>query len=221
MSTMPSAKHWDGFWQGRKGFADGIKVSWSKRRICHALEPYLKPGGWALDAGCGSGFFARYFLEKGMRVYALDYSRDALALTRTLTQGQARLFQKDLLADPLMDFLDEPCDLIFTDGLLEHFSREEQQAILRNFMSVLKPEGKIITFVPNRWSPWELIRPFVMPGIDEVPFTLAELKKLHRSVGLAVESSGGVNTLPFAFSPDSYLGSTFGMLLYVVLRRNI
>ncbi len=110
-------------------------------------------------------------------------------------------------------------DLIFSDGLFEHFSDEKQDKILHNFISVLQKEGVIVTFVPNKWSVWELIRPFYMPGIEEDPFTLKQLVDLHTRNGLAVIEQGGINTFPFAFSPDRYFGSTFGMLLYVVAKK--
>ena len=85
-------------------------------------------------------------------------------------------------------------------------------------IAVVKPGGHIVTFVPNRWSPWELIRPFFMPGIAEKPFVLNELLDLNRRNDLAIVESGGVNVLPYAVSPEM-MGPAFGMLLYTVAKK--
>lgn len=172
-----------------------------------------------LDAGCGTGFFSRFFCEQGHQTVALDYSDEALAITKKMTQGNATLLKADMLTENLQEVVDARYDLIFSDGLFEHFPMEEQDRILQNLKSVLSETGVIVTFVPNRWSPWELIRPFMMPGIKEDPFVLSELKRMNQRNGLEVVHCGGVNVFPFALSPDRILGKILGMLLFTVARK--
>jgi hypothetical protein len=107
-------------------------------------------------------------------------------------------------------------DLIFTDGLFEHFNENEQKKIMENFVRTKRKSGLITTFVPNQYSWWEIIRPLVMPGIHEIPFTLMQLEKLHQ--GLEIVNKGGLNVLPFRCSPDHWLGSQLGMILYCFAR---
>lgn len=216
----PEDRDWNRFWS-RPASKQFSQPSWSKRRILSVLEPYAAVGKNALDAGCGSGFFSKYFCDRGMSTVAADYSESALEMAKTVTQGKSRLLKADFLNEPLEKKLNERFDLIFSDGLLEHFSSSQQDAIIRNWASVLSKEGVMVTFVPNRFSPWELIRPLYMPGIEETPFVLKELVAVHERNGLQVIGKGGVNTFPFRFSPDACLGSSFGMLLYVVARKNI
>jgi SAM-dependent methyltransferase len=217
-APLADGADWNRFWsEQRKCSAD--QVSWSKRRILKVLAPYRASKKRVLDAGCGSGFFSEVFCGYGMTVTALDYSEKALALTRERTQNRAAIIQADMLTDPLAGRLKTSFDLIFTDGLFEHFTPAQQDTILKNFLSVLALGGKIITFVPNRWSPWELIRPWFMPGIDEKPFVLSQLRNLHVRNGMVLISDGGVNTLPVRFSPDRWLGRVFGMLLFVVAQK--
>lgn len=218
-AMLPGAKHWDNYW-GLEQTKRFTKVSWSKKRIINILDPYVKESKTALDAGCGSGFFSQYFCARGLKTAALDYSQQALDLAKQATDGRARLIKHDLVKDPLSNVTDEKFDIIFTDGLMEHFSFTDQDAIFQNFKSVLSEKGKIVTFVPNRFSPWELIRPFFMPGIEEKPFVLKELLQLNQRNGLQVVARGGINTIPFAFSPDKILGSWFGMLLFTVAIKN-
>lgn len=211
----PQAQDWTRFWKRQESRRFG-RISWSKRRILDVLNPYVVGGRAALDAGCGSGFFSGHFVRKGMETTALDYSPRALELAAESTEGKARLVRADLLQDDLSGVLPGTYDLIFSDGLLEHFTAGQQDRILRNLMSVCSDEGVIVTVVPNRWSPWELIRPLYMPGIEETPFVLTELIGLNESNGLEVLRRGGLNVLPFALSPERWLGSRFGMLLFTV-----
>lgn len=213
----PQDSDWDQFW-GRSQSQRFSKISWSKRRILEVLKARCKPNDFALDAGCGSGFFTKFFCDQGMVATALDYSENALQMARQATGGQAKLVVADMVNDSLSQVLSERFNVIFTDGLFEHFSTEDQNRIMLNLISVLKPGGYIVTFVPNRWSPWELIRPFFMPGIEEKPFVLQQLVDLNRRNNLAVVQSGGVNVLPYRFSPE-FLGPSFGMLLFTVAKK--
>lgn len=216
----PDYSDWNRYWieESTQRFT---RISWSKRRILQVLNPYCRKGKRALDAGCGSGFFSKYFCDEGMSTVSLDYSKSALDIASRLTAGRAKIIQKDLLADGISEDLRNPFDLIFSDGLFEHFPPHDQDRILQNLIAVLDLKGVLITFVPNRFSPWELIRPLFMPGIEETPFVLKELIHLNRRNGLKVLAQGGVNTVPFSFSPDRLLGASFGMLLYTVAQKDV
>ncbi len=216
--TTPQANDWDNYWSldQTKRFT---KISWSKRRIIHILDQYCVKDGFALDAGCGSGFFSKYFCDKNMQTTALDYSQEALDIALKMTNNHVETFQTDLTQPGLDKKVRHHFDIIFTDGLFEHFSDEQQDVIMQNFKSVLKDSGYIITFVPNKWSPWELIRPFFMPGIEEDPFIMSRLIHLNQRNELTVVEKNGINTLPFALSPDKLFGSAFGMLLFTIAKK--
>ncbi|MBF0620122.1 MAG: class I SAM-dependent methyltransferase [Candidatus Omnitrophica bacterium] len=215
MTALPRDKDWDAFWALQK---TGGTISWSKRRILQVVALFLKEGGRFLDAGCGSGFFSKAFLDCGQQVTALDYSDEALKMARELTAGRVACLKEDLLSPGLDARVSGRFDCIFSDGLLEHFKPEDQGRILKNLASLLTPDGYIITFVPNRFSPWEIIRPFLMPGITEEPFVLSGLVRLHERNSLSCHARGGINTLPFQCSPE-FAAPLFGMLLYVVAKK--
>jgi 2-polyprenyl-3-methyl-5-hydroxy-6-metoxy-1,4-benzoquinol methylase len=207
---------WEEFWRSNQ-VKKTASISFSKQRILEILQKYACPGKTALDAGCGSGFFSDYFISNGLNTFSIDLSDQALQMTAKLTQGKGKLFKTDLLNDNLKEvFQGLQFDIIFSDGLFEHFSISDQDKIMSNFLSVLRPSGNVITFVPNKWSPWQLIRPLMMPGIEEKPFVIKELITLNVRQGLRIISKGGINTIPFRWSPDSVLGQQFGMLLYTV-----
>ena len=212
-----TASNWDGFW-GRAGVS-GADVSWSKKRIIQTLLPFLSDRMNVLDAGCGSGFFSRFFCDRKLPTVSLDYSQAALDLTARCTGERSQLIQADLLDPSFPGLFQQKFDMIFSDGLFEHFSAQEQNVMMRNLNAVLAPDGLLATFVPNRWSPWQLIRPFFMPGIQEDPFNYSGLLSLYARNGMTVTSSGGINTIPFRWSPDVWMGRRFGMLLFAIGKK--
>lgn len=217
---LPNNTEWDVFW-GDERAEQFTKISWSKKRIINILNEFLRKNKNVLDAGCGSGFFSKYFCDQGMNTVSLDYSDKALEIANKITDGKTKILKTDLLLNVLSDEVDARFDVIFTDGLFEHFSDVQQDAIISNFKSVLKDDGVIVTFVPNMLSPWQLIRPFYMPSIKEKPFYLNQLVDLNVRNGLVVRRSGGINVLPFKLSFDSLLGKYFGMLLYSISGKNL
>lgn len=205
---------WDNFWRIR-GEA-GKTVSWSKKRIAGLISDYAKPGMDILDAGCGSGFFSSYFISRGCNVYSMDYSGNAIRMTRDMTADKSRMYiSDDILKASGLTGLNVKFDIIFTDGLLEHYSKEKQDIIMRNMKGVKKEQGYIINFAPNKFSLWSIVRPFVM-DIEERPFAMGEFIDLHKRNSLSVISSGGINVLPFRVSPERLLARYFGMLFYCV-----
>ncbi|HPB67649.1 MAG TPA: class I SAM-dependent methyltransferase [Candidatus Omnitrophota bacterium] len=214
-----TASNWDGFW----GHAEAtvINASWSKKRVIRIVSPLLSGRASVLDAGCGSGFFSKFFCDQGLSVVSLDYSPVALSLTARCTGHRSQIIRADLLDPSLPGLLQKKFDVVFSDGLFEHFSREEQDVMLKNLLALLTVDGLLVTFVPNRWSPWQVIRPFFMPGIKEDPFDYSGLLDLYARNGLAVISSGGINMVPFRWSPDTLLGRRFGMLLFAVGKKSL
>lgn len=216
--ATPKPQDWTNFWnksQAKKIISPG----WSKKRIISVIDPYLVSGKKILDAGCGSGFFSKYFCDKNLAVTALDFSDGALRMAKEITQGRAKVIKADLTSGTVTQSLNEKFDIIFSDGLLEHFVDDAQDKIMKNFSALLNHDGVLVTFVPNRFSPWEIIRPFFMPGIDETPFVLSGLVRVNTRNDFAILKTGGINTLPFAFSPDKVFGRAFGMLLFTISKK--
>ena len=208
-------REWNNFWEDNQD-RQFTNPSWSKRRIMKILDRYVVNGMTVLDAGCGSGFFSNYFILKGCEVYSLDYSEEALDLTKRMTDNKSsKYLKRDLLNDDFsLEFKDD-FDLIFTDGLFEHFTEQEQEQIMDTFVRIKKDKGIVVTIVPNKYTFWTFVRPFFMRGIKEKPFSLNELESFVKRSGQDIVESGGINVLPFKYSPE-FLGGKIGMLDYVI-----
>jgi SAM-dependent methyltransferase len=196
---------WEKYWTKKR-----VKITINKKRIMNILESYVH--GRILDAGCGSGFFSKFFLEKGCEVFALDYSKQALLMTRRLDQ-KINLIEASVFNTP---FKNETFDFIFSDGLLEHYKNPEK--ILLEFKRIVKTGGIILTFVPNKYSYWIFFKPLKLRGIKEYRFNLNEIISLHKNLGLRIVDSGGFSVFPSKISPE-FLGKHFGRILYVIAKK--
>jgi SAM-dependent methyltransferase len=217
MTDINQTTGWNNFW--KTNHKDSISPSWSKKRIIEILLPFIKTGSKVIDAGCGSGFFSEFFQNNSLQVLALDTSEAALELCQNRCSDRLQTVKFDLLNQSISNKFGNEFDLVFSDGLLEHFSTVDQIRLLTNFASSTLAGGKIVTIVPNRFSPWQILRTFMMPGIKEVPFTLKKLIRINNLAGIKVCRAGGLNVLPTVFSPEKLLGSSLGMLLYTIGER--
>ena len=149
MEAGVKRENWDRFWSA-KGTRRFTQKSWSKVRIMGVLDGVVRGGMDVLDAGCGSGFFSTYFLNKGCRVWALDHSEASLEIARKNTQGRCVAYLKeDLFRDDWVEAFRGKFDLIFSDGLFEHFAVADQKRLMDRFRMLKKENGIVATFVPN------------------------------------------------------------------------
>jgi SAM-dependent methyltransferase len=107
----------------------------------------------ALDAGCGSGWYAEHLLSRGATVTAFDLNSEFVALTRSRVGERARVLQADL-ASPL-DFAGDGEFDVALSALVLHYLRDWQPA-LREFYRVLQPRGTLIFSTHHPFMDWKL-----------------------------------------------------------------
>lgn len=222
---MMGAGGWDDVW---RNVSPGR--SWAKRRIIDVLSRLeWETDGDVMDLGCGSGALSAMVGESfpEARLWLVDSSERAIELARenVAPERGARFVQisfEDMGSGsaPELDRMMGRFSLVYTDGLLEHFPRAEQGHIITVCRRLLADGGLQVHFVPNRYHPWQLVRPFVIRGIPETPFTRHD----HVAVAAAADMSdelvdnGGVSVFPTRYSPEG-LGEYVGMLRWFALRR--
>ncbi|MBM3244537.1 MAG: class I SAM-dependent methyltransferase [Candidatus Omnitrophica bacterium] len=113
----------------------------------------FKKGGKLLDLGCGSGWLAAKFAEKGMSVVGIDFSCKQIELAEQLKSKKnlrnARFECADLLKWGYGGHEGE-FDSIFVNAFLHHLPPNELRFILKNIIKVLKPQGKVYIYEPLR-----------------------------------------------------------------------
>jgi SAM-dependent methyltransferase len=102
-----------------------------------------------LDVGCGLGMYTEAFRRYTSEVYGVEIesgrAREAW--------GNQRLAGVVVAQAELLPFADERFDVIFNHEVLEHVTDDAQ--MVAEMVRVSRIGGRIVTFCPNRWYPFE------------------------------------------------------------------
>ncbi len=184
--------HWDRFWSsGRRP----EEIYSTGDRIARALDGLFEPSGKrVLEVGAGTGRDSLRFAQGGALVVTLDYSRPAIELIREQARKSGvRLYP--VLADAFrMPFRPGTFDLVFHQGLLEHF--REPLPLLKANAEALRPGGLLLVDVPQKFHLYTLVKHALMLlgrwfAGWETEFTIGELEDLVRRAGLVPISRYG------------------------------
>jgi len=119
------------------------------------LEEILRPPGMVIDLGCGAGRLALPLARRGLHCVGVDLSRSALAELSRQAETQllpidcllANLVELDTVRDSVADY----CIAMYsTLGMIR--GRANRQQFLRHVRRVLKPGGRFVVHIHNRWS---------------------------------------------------------------------
>ena len=189
--------------------------------------------GTLIDLGCGTGRLAIHFARRGYTCTGVDLSEVMLQQARAnaeqagikVTWLTANLL--DLSAIPAGSFDYAAC-LFSTLGMIR--GDEQRQTALRQFARLLKPGGRLVVHVHNRWFRilgWRRFRSadLTMPqAYGGAPLTLhhftrGEITRMLTAAGFTVTDTRTLNrdsrlgTLPWFGS-----GSIYGYLLSAELK---
>lgn len=159
------------------------------RRIHQWIAPHLAAtarGARILEIGCGCSAWLPYFaLQYGFEVTGVDYAPAGCEGARRTLAGAnvpGEVVQCDFREPP--EALLGAFDAVFSFGVIEHFT--DTPAALRACASYLKPQGKLITIVPNmNGIPGSLQKHLDRDVYDiHVPLDRASLASAHAMAGL-------------------------------------
>jgi ubiquinone/menaquinone biosynthesis C-methylase UbiE len=173
------------------------------------LTSFLKSdltGKTILETGSGTGRVSLRLAKEGANVVLLDVSRDAL-------NSSKRIFKNCLLSGDYvladlsnLPFQDCGLDVVWSSGVLEHFSQTELDTIIDKLLAIIKKDGTLVAIVPNKHAlVYDFSRQLDMKtgnwqwGYEE-PLSAKDLLHLHVKP-LMTRSTGFVYQLNFLSLP--------------------
>ncbi len=145
--------------EGYAEYADHYGISPFKRLLVDMND--LHPGQLFLDDGCGRGEILFHAVERGVRGVGIDYSWDAITLTR---EGlKARNLRADLVvADACrLPFKEGVFDRTYAGDLVEHLTEAFGADCLLEMVRTTKPGGKFLVHTCPNLSFERYIAPLV------------------------------------------------------------
>jgi ubiquinone/menaquinone biosynthesis C-methylase UbiE len=150
-------KEWDKYWTKKKTKSQALyrfvaslyRDIIIKRALNYFITSEFKNGAKLLHAGSGAGQVDQDIVTK-FNITALDISAEALKLYRLCNGNQAKLMKASIFEIPARSSTYEG---IYNLGVMEHFTKVEDEKILKELRRVLKPNGKIVLFWPPRYGP--------------------------------------------------------------------
>lgn len=194
--------HWDTFWEEKKDvgevYSNSDRVARNLARVCELQ------GKRVLEVGAGTGRDSFPLIEQGADVFQLDYSINSLTIMKRIA-AEAQMRSFILGGDTFcLPFQDGTFDVVFHQGLLEHFRKPEARALLAENIRVLKPGGLLLVDVPQRYHVYTIIK-HALIAINkwfagwEREFSVRELRTEMESLGLETVHTYGEWMYPSLF----------------------
>ena len=114
-------------------------------------EPFHDGKGLLLNIGCGKNTFLKLLKDRGYKVWAVDFNKDAVNFTQDVL-GINNAFAMDA-REFARTYRGEGFDIIVSFEVLEHL--DDPMGFVQLLQQILKPGGFMVISVPNRnrWRP--------------------------------------------------------------------
>jgi SAM-dependent methyltransferase len=176
---------WDTFWDFTSKHTRFNKLLYAAhfRHYKRLLDGVLPPQPDILELGAGSGVIPRKIIQRwGGRATLIDSNEKARQLF--LAKRQAHEPLEYILGDVLEVKLSSTFDLVYSDGLIEHFPNKK--ALMAAHLEALKPSGHLVLFVPSNSFAFRTLTRFGPDMGYEERYTISALIDLCQSFGLEI-----------------------------------
>jgi ubiquinone/menaquinone biosynthesis C-methylase UbiE len=153
---ISTKNNWETFWQKKENFHEYYSNTDRVLRNLTALMD-LK-GKKVLEIGAGTGRDSLNLVKYGAEVYQLDYAENALRLMKDVADESGlpvHLIGGNAFRLP---FRDQSFDVVFHQGLLEHFREPTATNLLKENARIVKSGGLLLVDVPQRYHPYTVMK---------------------------------------------------------------
>ena len=208
--------NWDEFWEEKSNLGEVYPNTDRIRR--HLGKLIDLRGKRILEVGAGTGRDSFYMSKDGAELHLLDYSMNSLKLIKKAAPIDFPLnaIGGDAFALP---FKDGTFDVVFHQGLLEHFRKVKADALLSENIRVLKKGGLLIVDVPQRWHIYTIVKHILIAANAwfagwEREFSVRELTILLEGKGMRSRYAYGEWMYPsFFYRSFREIGRKIGVKL--------
>jgi len=140
-----------------------------------------------LDAACGSGWYAEYFIGGGAKLTAFDLHLPFVEITKKRTKGKANVFQADLTA-PLSFSRDGQHDIINCSLALHYL--KDWRSTLDEFYRVLQHDGHLVFSTHHPFMDWDRFKKnnyFATEMVEDI-WDIGKVSFYRRPLGAILES---------------------------------
>jgi SAM-dependent methyltransferase len=181
MPGLPSVSTIDWGWKDT-----AVNRAYSER----ALAPMLRlhsVGARILEVGVGCGYvLSKLTLSCGGWAVGVDDDRDAIELSGRVAASLGVRVIRVRGEGQRLPFAERSFDLVYSQGLIEHFPADTTDEIMSEHVRVLRPGGLLAVSVPNllnpfhTWLKWRQGKSYRFhPERSYTPWALAQLLRRH------------------------------------------
>ncbi|OQW46773.1 MAG: hypothetical protein A4S09_02365 [Proteobacteria bacterium SG_bin7] len=154
--TLNDTQGWDDYWKDHKKASgilyDSVAAFYRKfiikRTLNYFTTNYFPPKAQVLHAGCGGGQVDTDVADYA-NVTGLDISVNALNFFKRTHMGKSQVLHGSIFNIRMSD---GTFDGVYNLGVMEHFTENEINGILKEFHRILKPGGRAIIFWPPEFG---------------------------------------------------------------------
>lgn len=190
-------KTWDEFWAEYRKPSKAERWLISERdkiirRVARSLNK--KSRIRILEVGCGYASNSLFLsADKRFEVFCVDSSKTVVSKVKKIIKNTFLCDAKNL------KFKNNYFDVVFSSGLIEHF--KNPAPIIKEIIRVTKKGGAIISFVPGKYSLWQLRIKLYGKNWQhyyEEPYTRQKLNKILNYKNIKIIENGGLD--PFSLN---------------------
>jgi cyclopropane fatty-acyl-phospholipid synthase-like methyltransferase len=150
---------WTACWKKDPVMSSGLLMkvyTWTRIHSFYHLFSKANPiGKTCLEIGAGTGYISKLLTKKyQLDTTLVDNNREAYRMFQKVSKEG-----RYMLIDAFSFKPDEKFDIVFSDGLIEHFYRKERMEMISVHKNLVKADGYVVIFVPrNSWFVKELFK---------------------------------------------------------------
>ena len=165
---------------------------------------YVPPGKRVLEVGFGSGrILTRLAVESDCECVGVDVDDGAFRSVDFFARRSGAKVEAVKASGFCLPFEDNAFDVVYSEGVIEHFPRQQSEEMVAEHVRVCRENGLVIISVPNRfalfhWLTKALLRQRFL-FYPERSHSIRDLSRLMSKAGLTVLKRDG-----FAFGCQFY-----------------